>query len=85
MPSLRLHRPEEEVDGGYRDEDEVMVDAGRTRDVEVDEGYHDGESEVGSMKSGKSGSSSEGEINVWKELPERPLPDKPLPQVPGAS
>jgi len=91
VPSLRLHRPEEDED--YRDGDEELdVDAdvdgviagsrarGKAVDVEVeDEGYHDGES---SLEMDRSSRSSSPTANMWKELPERPLPDKPLPEVP---
>ena len=86
IPSLRLHRPEE--DEGYRDVDEEPeVDAtiagrgkGKALDVEVvDEGYHDGESSLDMDRTVGSPSSS---ADVWKKLPERPLPDKPLPDVP---
>jgi hypothetical protein len=88
VPSLRLHRPEEDED--YQDGDEDLnmdVDAviggagrGKAVDVEVvDEGYHDGESSLEMDWSSRSPSPT---ANVWKELPERPLPDKPLPDVP---
>ncbi|KIW00268.1 uncharacterized protein PV09_08158 [Verruconis gallopava] len=80
IPTLRLHRPEED---GYRDEDEELdVDdtpsalhgrgKGKAMDYDVDEGFHDGESSLDIRRS----------ADVWKDLPERPLPDKPLPDVP---
>ena len=71
IPSLRLHRPEE--DEGYRDtEEEPEVDAtiegrGKARavDVEVvDEGYHDGES---SLEMDRAGVSPAKSADVWKE------------------
>jgi hypothetical protein len=90
IPSLRLHRPEE--DDGYRDADEELdVDAaieerGKGKPVNeevVDEGFHDGESSLG-MDRAAAESPSSSSANVWKELPQRPLPDKPLPEVPRA-